>query len=55
MKIFVLGAGMMGRAVVHDLAGAREVQHIIVADFDRTRAETVSRQFGRRKARARSC
>ncbi len=50
MKIFVLGAGMMGRAVVHDLAGAREVQHIIVADFDRTRAETVSRQFGRRKA-----
>ncbi len=52
MKIFVLGAGMMGRAVVHDLAGAREVQQIIVADFDRARAQTVARQFGRRKARA---
>lgn len=52
MKIFVLGAGMMGRAVVHDLAGAREVQQIIVADFDRARAQTVARQFGRRKARS---
>jgi saccharopine dehydrogenase-like NADP-dependent oxidoreductase len=43
---------MMGRAVVHDLAGAREVQQIIVADFDRARAQTVARQFGRRKARS---
>jgi lysine 6-dehydrogenase len=51
MKIFVLGAGMMGRAVVHDLAGAREVQQIIIADFDRARAETVAQRFGRRKAR----
>ncbi|HSY58037.1 MAG TPA: saccharopine dehydrogenase C-terminal domain-containing protein [Terriglobales bacterium] len=52
MKIFVLGAGMMGRAVVHDLAGAREVQHIVVADFDRERAQQVSHKFGRRKARS---
>ena len=52
MKIFVLGAGMMGRAVVHDLAGAREVQHIVVADFDRERAQEVSHKFGRRKARS---
>jgi lysine 6-dehydrogenase len=51
MKICVLGAGMMGRAVVHDLAGAREVQQIIIADFDRARAQMVSRLFGRRKAR----
>ena len=35
MKIFVLGAGMMGRAVVHDLAVAPEVQQIVVGDFDR--------------------
>jgi lysine 6-dehydrogenase len=52
MKIFVLGAGLMGRAVVHDLAGAREVREIVVADFDRGRAEEVARKFGDGKARA---
>lgn len=52
MKIFVLGAGMMGRAVVHDLANAREVRQIVVADFDRARAQEVARKFGRGKARA---
>jgi lysine 6-dehydrogenase len=52
MKIFVLGAGMMGRAVVHDLANAREVQQIVVADFDRARAQEVAWKFGRGKARA---
>jgi lysine 6-dehydrogenase len=51
MKIFVLGAGMMGRAVVHDLGGAREVQRIVVGDFDRGRAHEVSRKFGHGKAR----
>jgi lysine 6-dehydrogenase len=51
MKIFVLGAGMMGRAVVHDLGGAREVQRIVVGDFDRGRAHEVARKFGRGKAR----
>jgi lysine 6-dehydrogenase len=51
MKIIVLGAGMMGRAVVHDLGGAREVQRIVVADFDRGRAHEVARKFGRGKAR----
>jgi lysine 6-dehydrogenase len=52
MKIFVLGAGLMGRAVVYDLASAREVREIIVADFDRARASEVARRFGRGKARA---
>jgi lysine 6-dehydrogenase len=51
MKIFVLGAGMMGRAVVHDLGGAREVKHIIVADYERGRAHEVAEKFGRGKAR----
>jgi len=51
MKIFVLGAGMMGRAVVYDLGGAREVQRIVVADYDRGRAHEVARKFGRGKAR----
>ncbi len=35
MKIVVLGAGLMGRAVVYDLGVAREVKSIVVADFDR--------------------
>jgi lysine 6-dehydrogenase len=51
MKIFVLGAGMMGRAAVYDLGGAREVQQILVADYDRGRAHEVARIFGRGKAR----
>jgi lysine 6-dehydrogenase len=52
MKIFVLGAGMMGRAVVDDLGAAREVRKIVVADFDRARAHDVAREFGRGKANA---
>jgi lysine 6-dehydrogenase len=52
MKIFVLGAGMMGRAVVHDLAGARDVSGIAVADFDRERAAEVAKKFGQGRARA---
>jgi lysine 6-dehydrogenase len=47
MKITVLGAGLMGRAVVYDLSGAREVKDIVVADFDRDRAHRVARKFGR--------
>ena len=52
MKVTVLGAGLMGRAVVHDLGGAPEVSSILVADFDRGRAHDVSRQFGRGKAKS---
>lgn len=51
MKIFVLGAGMMGRAVVYDLGRAREVRNIAVADFDLSRAHEVARKFGGGKAR----
>jgi lysine 6-dehydrogenase len=52
MKIVVLGAGLMGRAVVHDLAGAREVDSIVAADFDGRRAKEVAAKFGRGKTRA---
>jgi lysine 6-dehydrogenase len=52
MKIFVLGAGLMGRAVVYDLGRAREVRQITVADFDRGRAREVASKFGAGKARA---
>ena len=47
MKIVVLGAGLMGRAVVYDLSRAREVKRIVVADFDSARAQQVARNFGR--------
>jgi lysine 6-dehydrogenase len=52
MKVFVLGAGLMGRAAVYDLARAPEVQRILVADFDFARAREIARQFGLGKARA---
>jgi lysine 6-dehydrogenase len=51
VKIFVLGAGMMGRAVVYDLGRARDVKVIAVADFEGSRAHEVARTFGRGKAR----
>jgi lysine 6-dehydrogenase len=47
----VLGAGLMGRAVVYDLAGAREVREIVAADFDQGRAHEVARKFGAGKAK----
>lgn len=52
MNIVVLGAGLMGRAVVYDLATAREVKNIVVADFDRSRAHDVAQKFGHGIARA---
>jgi lysine 6-dehydrogenase len=52
MKIVVLGAGLMGRAVVYELARRPEVREILVADFDRGRAEEVAGRFGEGKAQA---
>jgi lysine 6-dehydrogenase len=37
---------------VWDLAGVREVREVLIADFDRGRAEQTARQMGRGKARA---
>ena len=52
MKFTVLGAGMMGRAVVYDLARAADVSSLVVADFDLGRAREVAGKFGKGKARA---
>lgn len=49
MKVVVLGAGLMGRAVIYDLARAADVRSIIVADFDKGRAYAVAREVGRGK------
>jgi len=51
-KFAVLGAGMMGCAVVYDLAQSKSVQEILVADYDFGRAQEVARQFGSGKAKA---
>lgn len=42
----------MGRAALYDLAASRDVEEIVVADFDRARAQEAVRSFGRGKARA---
>ncbi len=52
MRFVVLGAGLMGRAVVYDLARSRGVREIIVADFEAARAREVAREFGGGRARA---
>lgn len=52
MKFVVVGAGLMGRAVVYDLARAEDVRSITVADFDRDRAHEVAGEYGCGKARA---
>ena len=52
MRFAVLGAGMMGCAVIYDLAHSNLVTEIAVADYDLTRAKAVARQFGKGKAQA---
>ncbi len=50
MKIAVVGAGLMGRAAVYDLARAQGVTGIDVFDIDLETAEKVAREFGSNKA-----
>jgi lysine 6-dehydrogenase len=52
MKVLVLGAGMMGSAVVFDLAKSDLVESITVADADSARARTVSEKTGGSKTKA---
>ncbi len=55
MRFVVLGAGLMGRAALYDLARSREATEIIVADYDLPRARQAAREFGNGKARAAFC
>jgi lysine 6-dehydrogenase len=50
MKIAVVGAGLMGRAAVYDLARAQGVAAIDVFDINQETAESVARDFGADKA-----
>lgn len=51
MRFAVIGAGLMGRAVIYELAKAREAESLLILDCDRKRTEAVAREFGRGKAR----
>ncbi|MEA1871605.1 MAG: saccharopine dehydrogenase NADP-binding domain-containing protein, partial [Candidatus Bipolaricaulota bacterium] len=42
MRILVLGAGMMGRAIAYDLTRRAGIDEVILADRDRTLAEEVA-------------
>ncbi|MBI5267626.1 MAG: saccharopine dehydrogenase NADP-binding domain-containing protein, partial [candidate division Zixibacteria bacterium] len=52
MKIAVIGAGLMGRAAVYDLARASEVDSVGVFDIDADLARSVAEKFGGGKATA---
>jgi len=46
MKIAVIGSGLMGRAVVYDLARAENMEKVGLFDFDADLADEVARSFG---------
>ncbi|HEY4684074.1 MAG TPA: saccharopine dehydrogenase NADP-binding domain-containing protein [Candidatus Acidoferrales bacterium] len=46
MRLVVLGAGMMGRAVVYDLARSPDLRRLLVVDKDLRRAREVARRYG---------
>ncbi len=41
MRILVIGAGMMGRAIAYDILRHPEVNEVVIADRERTRAEAI--------------
>ncbi len=49
MKIAVIGAGLMGRAAVYDLARNKDVTAVGVYDIDSKLAKTVALKFGLKK------
>ena len=50
MKIAVVGAGLMGRATVYDLAHSKDVKKVGVYDIDLKLARSVAARYGNRKA-----
>ncbi len=54
MKVAVVGAGLQGTAIVHDLLQQPDVERVIVNDLDRARAERLKEKdrSGRVEARA---
>jgi lysine 6-dehydrogenase len=52
MRLLVLGAGMMGRAIAHDLSRREEPEAILVADRELARAEAVAERLADRRVTA---
>lgn len=50
MRILLLGAGMMGRAIAYDLLQHEEVTELIIADRERKRADAITEWLGDRRA-----
>ena len=50
MKIAVIGAGLMGRAAVYDLAQRDDVEQVGVYDIDQQLAQEIAAKFGGSKA-----
>lgn len=51
MKFAVVGAGLMGRAAVYDLARAEGTTEVVAFDIDREQAEAVAQKYGNGKTR----
>ncbi len=52
MKIAVIGAGLMGRAAVYDLARAEGVTSVGVYDIDKKLASLVAKEYGNKKTKS---
>ncbi len=52
MKVLVLGSGMMGGAIVFDLARANDVEEILLTDIDEERARSVAGPLGKTSRKA---
>jgi len=46
MRFVVLGAGLMGRALVHDLLRSSGIERVTVADAEAERSMSLAREFG---------
>ena len=48
MKVLVIGAGMMGKALVYDLAHSEGIERVTIADIDADRADAVAASVGKK-------
>jgi len=49
MKVLILGSGMMGAAIAQDMADSDDVSEVVLADFDKKRADGVVTHLGSNK------
>ena len=54
MRVLVLGCGLQGRAVIHDLANCRTVEHVTCADSDLDRLQSALAELDSSKFEAKA-